>query len=215
MKNSRFIYNAVAVLVVGILLNACIKPTYSYEYIDQETKDFCVFGKGSYWIYQDSITNNLDSVMLMQSLLKTVEDHGEWGHTEIIECYESEYCHYLSDTSIFFSHYIDSHKGTYFSIIDFGSGIQDIEKNVALCIPIGRSSIGYYLLSYGIGENIFSNVNVLVEKKIIIDGFASHYSIQSYWVKNIGLIRYEIYNPDNEILNTYNLIKYNVKPYKK
>ena len=75
-----------------------------------------------------------------------------------------------------------------------------------------------YLPSYSIEENNFDNVRIVWQKHPIRHHgayYTTDYYIRSYWVKNIGLIRYEIYNPNNEILNTYNLIKYNVKPYNK
>ena len=213
-KKIRFLNALVTAVLASILLNACFKPTYDYVYIDQEVKDYCVFGEGSYWIYQDSITNNLDSVMLMQSLLKMVEEHrGEWlAHNFMVEYHESKYWHYLSDTSVFLSSYPEP----YLPIIIFNSGIQDCEKNIILRIsPIDIYAPSSNLTSYTIGENIFNDVKILFGKDVIRREISGFCSAKFYWTKNIGLIRYEIYNSNDEILNTYNLIKYNVKPYKK
>jgi hypothetical protein len=186
------------------LFNGC--RSYSYEYINQEVKDYFTFKERSYWIYQDSVTNNIDSVVLIQSLFKFIEDDGEWGHIFMVETYESKYCHYLSDTSIFLS-YLLNFWDYRFPTISFNSGIQDVEKNRILWFSYYNSTD--YLHSYNIGENIFDNVKIQKNTPI------RDYSTKSYWVKNIGLIRYEIYNSNDEIINTYNLIKYNVKPYNK
>jgi uncharacterized protein YkuJ len=61
--------------------------------------------------------------------------------------------------------------------------------------------------NYSINGVKYSNVkifewNYLEEKKIF------------YWAKHIGLIRIEVYENDS-IVSIRNLIKYNVKPYKK
>lgn len=200
---SRLVYRTSAVILVGIVLNACWKPKYDEVFIGQESRDFYIFKEGSYWIYQDSITNNTDSVILLQPSLGFLKVKGG----QIIEIYESTYCHCLSDTSIFLSYHLDPW-GCYFPAVFFNAGVHDFEK-------IHISTYGTsYLHSCNIGENIFNNVKVIWQKDGFSNDFLSDYSIQSYWVKNIGLIRYEIYNPDNEILNTYNLVKYNVKPYK-
>ena len=210
MRNIRF-YLLGTVILLGILLNACFKPRYEYVYIDQEIKDYCIFNESSYWIYQDSITNNVDSVVLMQSSLEFVKRSGEWGNNRILESYKSEYCHYLSDTSMVFSNnYSDE---VLFPIVVFDSEIQNREKNIILRVsPGGIYSTSYYLPSYNIKENIFNEVKVLLANNVI-RGEISDYSIKCYWVRSIGLIRYELYNSNEEILNTYNLVKYNVKPY--
>ena len=213
MKSIKFICKiAIGIFLAMLTFSGCDSWRAKVVQIDQESKDYCLFGEGSYWVYQDSVTNNTDSVLLLQSLLECKEEGGEWGHNFIIEYYYANYCHYLSDTSISVSYRLDPSRVYFFLVIVFSSEVQNIEKNTIL-IPYERFT-DYYLSSYNIGENIFNNVKIFIEKNIIIGGYLSNYSIKSYWAKHIGLIRYEIYNSDNEILNTYNLIRYNVKPYK-
>jgi len=177
MKRIKLFYRAGTLLILSILLNACWK-SYSYEYIDQETKDYCIFQKDSYWIYQDSITHNIDSVIIRQSLLECVEKSGEWGHVFIIEVYESEYCHYLLDTSVFVPYVLDPY-GRLFPTMIFNSGIQDLGKNIILYTPYIYPT-NSFLLSYNIGENVFNNIKVLLNK-LIINGFVSDYFIKCYW----------------------------------
>ena len=208
MKTTKFIYKICAILILCALVNACWKPTYWYEYIEE--KEYCVFKEGSYWIYQDSITNNMDSVALMQSLLEIREINGELKFREVIEFYTGEYCHYLSDTSIFLPYELQGGTSGGLFVIAFNSGIKDAEKNMILSVPFDPG--GNFLFSYNIGENTFYDVRIFTKKNAIRD--FPDYSIKGYWAKNIGLIRYEIYNSDNKILNAYNLIKYNIKPYK-
>ena len=218
MVMNRLVYKTSAVLLLGILLNACWKPKYEYEYISQEAKDYCMFEEGSYWIYQDSVTSNVDSVILTKTLLEYQEKAWEMNFHTITECYNGDYYHYLSDTSIFLSDRIDPWGGGFLAI-SFNLGVQDLEKNMILGVSaIDRYAQTSYLPSYSIEENNFDNVKIVWQKYPIRHPgayYTSDYHIRSYWVKNIGLIRYEIYNPNNEILNTYNLIKYNVKPYNK
>jgi hypothetical protein len=217
MEMNRLVYKTSAVLLLGILLNACWKPKYDNEYISQEAKDYCMFEEGSYWIYQDSVTSNLDSVILTKTLLEYQEKEWEMNYHTITECYKSDYYHYLSDTSIILYNGIYATSPAGISIIAFNFGIQDLEKNMILGISaIDSHTQTSYLPSYSIEENNFDNVRIVWQKYPIRHPgayYTTDYYIRSYWVKNIGLIRYEIYNPNNEILNTYNLIKYNVKPY--
>lgn len=212
MRKMRLFYKILlnAIFIVSAcLFYGCSKD---YDYIDQVVKDYCIFEKGSYWIYQDSITKGVDSVLLRQSLLECREVYVEWGR-HLDEFYESEYGHYLSDTSIICYSLLDPHRVYHYRIIGFNSGMQDVEKN-----PILHISFIDFIIpdldSYSIEKNVFNNVKITLEKNIFND-FTSNYSTKCYWAKDIGLIRYEIYNANNEILNTYNLIRYNVKPYKK
>ena len=181
-----------------------------------------MFKEGSYWIYKDSITNNVDSVILTQSLIEYIEEHeGEWVATiRKMELYKGECSHYLSDTTIFRSYRIEPEVVNCFPIIVFNSGIQDLEKNIGLCVSaIDRHARISYLPSYSIEENNFNDVKIVWQKHPIRvqpeDYYTTDFYIRSYWAKNIGLIRYELYNSNEEILNTYNLVKYNVKPYNK
>lgn len=49
-----------------------VKPTY---YIDQDTKDFCIFNVGSWWVYQDSASGQRDTVTILanSNILFTIE----------------------------------------------------------------------------------------------------------------------------------------------
>ena len=203
MKKMKLFCNKLCILfLLSTCLVSCFKPKYSYEYIDQETKDYCIFKEGSYWIYQDSVTNNTDSVILTRALLKWEER----GHHNMTEYYDREYWHYFSDTSIRLYSFMHPLR---FPVIIFNSGIDYYEKFITIPHPepIFLSSIS---IPYTVGENIFNNVKI----SKVQDPFGENYRAQFYWVKHIGIIRYEIYNFNNEILNTYNLIRYNVKPYK-
>jgi hypothetical protein len=206
-------FTSIIGLLILMIFSSCV-TRYSYEYIDQETKDYCMFKKGSYWIYQDSVTNNIDSVLLVQSFLESAERNGEYGHIFIVEFYTGELCHYLSDTSMSLFYNLHPSKKCCFPIIAFHSNIPDTEKNITFCFSFENFAYSN-LISYNIGSNIFNNVKINWKNNILINGFVSNYHVKYYWVKNIGIIRYEIYNSNNEIVNTYNLIRYNVKPYKK
>lgn len=58
MKNILFI-----VLLLGCLV-ACKRPDNSYAKLDPEVDAFLSFDGGSYWIYQDSVTGQIDSLFL-------------------------------------------------------------------------------------------------------------------------------------------------------
>lgn len=79
MKNLRFSYKiSITTLLLGILLTAC--PKAENVRIDQETKDYCLFTEGSYWIYQDIATLTIDSVIINNPVIYDpviANDHSE------------------------------------------------------------------------------------------------------------------------------------------
>ena len=68
MKNLKY-FRAKAILLMFILVLvlsalSCRKPiTY---YMPQDLKDYCMFPVGSWWVYEDSISGEKDSIVLVE-----------------------------------------------------------------------------------------------------------------------------------------------------
>jgi len=206
----KTVYTFLILTALICCLTSCpVQPIYDYWTIDQETKDYCVFKEGGYWIYQDSVMNGIDSVVLIESLHEYVDEPGViWGRRNMVETYKNKYCHYFEDTSIILKYNLHVHfgRGGYnieneFPIIAFNS---DILYRILYIFFEGN--IQYSIIEYWIEENIFYDVRVFEYYPTIARKLH-----KTYWAKNIGLIRYEIYNSENEIINTYNLIRYKVE----
>ena len=196
----KLIFKILFFVAAVYLLQGCFEHKTEYFYLDQEVKDYYVFKEGCYWIYQDSATNSTDSVVLKQVAHDFEKRRNNFGNIMYLyETYKNNYHHYLYDTSVVFTHSVAFDRPVRvdpFQMIAFSFENSNIVTNRIFGIPF--KNIKYSLIEYSILENTFNNVMVGGD------------TVKSYWAKNIGLIRYEIYSSDTTILNTYNLIKYNV-----
>ncbi|MDL2309207.1 hypothetical protein LJC53_06465 [Bacteroidales bacterium OttesenSCG-928-C03] len=73
----------VGLLFLPLLFSGCDSWKTDLEaLIDQESKDYCLFAEGSYWIYQDSATLDIDSVVIDIPIeYISYEKDGEYGAT--------------------------------------------------------------------------------------------------------------------------------------
>ena len=186
---------------MSIFLIACpwAIPCKEEEKIDKETKDYCLFGEESYWLYQDSATLKIDSVVIDNPI----------SHKFLLE--EAESCDY--STEIF------AIKGSFFSYDStFFFHVRLLPSSTAVLSDDGF--ITYYhngQIGEGFGTKLKEKRNNYLINGIVFNNIKifeyyhlGHKEIY-YWAKHVGLIRMEIYENDTVIVR--NLIKYNVKPY--
>ncbi|MDL2309209.1 hypothetical protein LJC53_06475 [Bacteroidales bacterium OttesenSCG-928-C03] len=207
MRKITKIHKIVAMLLACGLLYACDYPAGEIR-IDQESKDYCLFAEGSYWIYQDSATLKIDSVVIDKPIYYNLRRSNGNGYD--CETYSSRVSVYSHDTVLSFSTRLTTS--------------QAYADDLKPCLLMYRG-IKYH--NGGIGEMFpgFINLIILLAQKNIysINGitysdvkiFEENYLAQKniyYWAKHIGLIREEIYENDS-LISVKNLIKYNVKPY--
>jgi hypothetical protein len=70
MKNITHFFLLFTILISGCRPDEITGPSSPYEhtlYIPQEAKDYCYFQPGTYWVYQDSATGELDSVYVYEA----------------------------------------------------------------------------------------------------------------------------------------------------
>ena len=80
MKTIKLIYKLGIVLLLSGCLNIACELKWKPEaYLDQESKDYCLYAKGSYWIYQDSVSHSLDSITI-NNVDYEFRSRGEGGH---------------------------------------------------------------------------------------------------------------------------------------
>ena len=195
-KNRHLVKAGIIVLLLSMLLNACFK--LEELRIDQESKDYCLFKEGSYWIFQDSATHKIDSVVINQEISYEFSQDGEYKR----ESYSTRVTSYSQDN-------ISSWKVRLVSRFENCAFISDLfatmyhnggefEKipNYHDVILVNKKD------HYSITGITYSNVKIFEQNTIErINIF--------FWAKHIGLIRTEIYKDDNIIVK--NLIRYNVK----
>jgi len=205
MKKIKSIYKIILILLLSGSLNACgwlftSKPTY--EYVDQETKDYCLFEQGSYWIYQNSAILTIDSVVIDEPISYRITYASN----------HSESDSYSTGISLY------SQKGTF----KYRAGLSPYNRDIST-LSINHSMMyhsGKILVSY----RYLKDYVLLLEKKdnYLINGVSysdvkifKNYEDNKvcYWAKHVGLICLEVYKNDS-VVYARNLIRYNVKPYK-
>lgn len=105
-------------------------------HIDQETKDYCLFKQGSYWVYQDSATLETDSIVIKTNPYFTSGTGG--GSTDAKEIY-------TFDTEI----YSNNIFATFFSSIFPGMEAEfDTQKPIWFFLNSASSNIINYYYTY-------------------------------------------------------------------
>ena len=209
MRKMKLFYKICSILLISGVLHACF-PDKKVR-IDQESEDYCLFGVGTSWIFQDSATMKIFVVAIQNPITYGISEsnNGVTGYQ-----YETSVTLHSQDV-------IQDIK------VELTSRIMADYKNTK---PCGIFIVDYktiYPVMYhsgNIGEFYDAPRLTFIEKKSqysingitfndvkIFEGYRKH---TFYWARHIGLIRYEQYDPDNETFNIYNLIRYNVKPYK-
>ena len=191
MRKIKLLYQTSFLLLLGLLLNACFKPEEIL--IDQETKDYCLFAEGSYWIYQDSASYIIDSAIINQPVNHIL--FGKGGYD--MEKYSTNISFYSQDG-------VASREATLIStpkccelrwsrvVIYHDGEVFEGSAYSSLILAENRAN-------YSINGVTYSNVKIFkINEKIFF-----------YWVKHVGLIRTEISENDSIIVK--NLIRYNVK----
>jgi len=215
MKTIKLIYKLGIVLLLSGCLNIACELKWKPEaYLDQESKDYCLYAKGSYWIYQDSVSHSLDSITI-NNVDYEFRSRGEGGHKYENFDFEISTCDF--DTTLFFHMILTTAYADY--------DLELLKPYILRMAPFGP--IYYHNLEIGeIFHSEFKDDLVLYAKKnnYQINGktyadvkiFKCSYPNMKiekifYWAKHIGLIREEIYK--DSTVSVRNLIKYKVKPY--
>jgi len=220
MEKIKLSYKTVIMLLlVSVLLTACPEGSwYSKIYIDQESKDYCLFDQGSYWIYQDSATLAIEKVVIDNPIERTFQlymsssDGGHRGETysTMISSYSqnSKLSFNLTLSRIDFSAdclFIKDNDDTNYSDPKFKNSLYHNNQRVLL------QDVELWLFEkkddYMINGITFNNI------KIFQDNYFEKKRMY-YWAKNIGLIRVERYDEKDSLISVSNLIRYDVKPYK-
>jgi hypothetical protein len=194
----------------------CAKP--EKYYIDQETKDYCLFDVGSYWIFQDSATLKTDSrvVIDVRHLMQSSSHRGY-----IAELYDIDYEWHYQDTNI--------------QIMGDLICYPPIENLFSLILSSEYYSGDLPVYYHYHNDNIGTEHGVRSNKYVLYENFHAFYDVancryynvkqfsassyksapesKAFYAKYVGFIRNERLTDTGRIVS--NLIRYNVKPYKK
>ena len=231
MKTIKLFYKISVIFILSGLLNACEKDPIFLS-IDQESKDYYMFfgaffERERYWIYQDSVTLKIDSVVVSYN---SSQQHS----------FESrENCYFYDEYSAEIKYFLlkSFHKNGSYLLTTIYCNMDDAKKDIIK--PILNKSVGgidplyidmaspyfnyhngslyerfngllyeNYHESYQIENNTFSKV------KVFLYSFPNQsYQIRTYWAKNVGIIRTEYIGENGNTFAVRNLIRYSIKPY--
>jgi hypothetical protein len=218
----KLIFLACAAIVMAA---ACRKAKVYEVNIDQETKDYCLFDEGSYWIFQDSATMETDSISICEISYKEISE--DFFDTYIVDDYQISYNCFMKDTIISFWGTLRNYPvGGELDKEDLSSLISNLYIPAHILpypqldfyyhsgkIGTTKNEIEYASFSsnYSTIQKTFNDVKIFLKHNYLYSNALFPYQI--YWAKHVGPIRIEIMNEEQIIV--YNLIRYNVKPYKK
>lgn len=209
------------VMGLVVLLNSCegCKSDYGpYKPMSAEFKSCTVFPKGSYWIYKDSASALLDSIMeydthndRLGGNPRSFYSYDNWifyynsSHQSSFNCgsylrlnlrSQKEYYSYLfsedakSGSYDFYPVYFDA---------DTLNSTWEYSDNVG-----GVAGVTYKELipSITIGSNVFTDVRVFEQSKLLSDS-PNTLTRRIYIAKNVGIIRRELFNGEVWELQKY------------
>ena len=173
--------------------------------ISTVVKKYFYFKTGSWWVYQNEISLERDSIYVVKDEFK------KFFISEACECDERIFVRYEStfNDSFFYSTESYSSPVVVFNRIKYNSSYRDLtyrftaNDDTLLRLSNTHNAIITFLPSYkGINEE-FKNVYRCFYHKALTD-----YLSDSYFAPNVGLIRYQYKNGD---ASYWNLINYKVE----
>jgi hypothetical protein len=172
--------------------------------ISKVVLDFFYFKTGSWWVYQNEISLERDSIYVVK------DEYKKFFISEACRCDEKIWVVYNSNItdSLFYSTESFSDPSVIFNRIRYNSSFRDltyrfkVENDTSLSLTNPHNAIITYLPKYkGLKED-FKNVYRCFYNKALTD-----YLSDSYFAPNVGLIRYQFKDGDGTY---WNLINYHV-----
>jgi hypothetical protein len=236
-KSVNFAKNFIMKKIFGILLIFSVLagcglfwgcdswPAKIITEIDQESKDYCLFNEGSYWIYQDVTTFEKDSIVISNV---SYEKETSASYTGPSFGYE----YYTMNITTFLCNHNNLRCDDLTFLTSANCDKDKVEKNIfkpiQLCYRnhinelynINSDYVNYHngelydnfdnVLYENFHENYSINNKTFLNIKVFLTSFYnSSYQIRTYWVKNVGIIRFE-YIASDTIYAIRNLTSYNV-----
>lgn len=179
MKTKKLLFFALLCATI-VYLQSCNEEDYPTYYMDEDFKDYVMHPVGSYWIYEDSISGAIDSVILLDQqvgIYTRREGDPYYNFEELVQTFYTSYFNRqkiesIEVVSVDPLRYYYYGRGHYFTNYFIGDSLE-----------VNNNDYVHYKAFYGSLE--INNEN-FYDVKVITGGFTF------YWAKNIGLIRAEL-----------------------
>ena len=198
----------VLIIFMSISFFSCKKtPPYHPQIkiieIDDELKSYIIFPVGSYWVYEDSASLQVDSFYLKNYSIDTVLI--PW------DPYENFVYYYEHLNQSFFNEKSDNQTVTSVTYCRFA--VPNYYENFYKIRFINERLYYPYLLRNEIGYiSIYDTLEFLNEKYTNVLSYYKKGESKSYWCKDIGMIRVEFFNEKfSDSINQDTSVVYNLK----
>jgi hypothetical protein len=88
---NRLTFALAITAILGLLFHACKKEEPSTYYIPASLNEYAVFQPGSFWIYKNEVTGDLDSVFISSPPVFTYNHSGGYDYDPIDEACQIKY----------------------------------------------------------------------------------------------------------------------------
>jgi len=161
----------IILLLFIVILNSCTKPKEVLT-ISDEMKDYIMFPTGSYWIYEDTVTGEVDSINLVEQFIDTQEcfSCGQIYYENLRQIiYSSKSSSYYDNSMQIYPIY----DGNKFILVYGNEFSTEFEQNT--------DSLVYFLQTFTLNNLNYNNVFVLQDYFKVIT---------SIWAEGVGRIKF-------------------------
>jgi len=218
MKNVIFL-----TVLAASVLNACHKPSQPHYTINASLKAAFDFQPGTYWIYKDSISGEVDSFAVQTSESGTSTNSSGGYSMDQIFIYIQEY--FPSSGTSDYKEWEYSFFGDEIDLLYYGSNITETNYAPFINFPF-QNPLTYETYAHEVGniidssyvDNIYDSysllgntfLNVAVVNHALIYLTAINYSDVFYICPNIGIIKMKLNHRLDSINRVWELQRWNV-----
>ena len=198
--------NLLVILISSVIIicSSCVKDISPKVLIEKEVKvssslkEWALFKAGTYWIYRDSISNNIDSIYVTSVVTSSIKQ--VVGDTSYIKEHIT-----VNFNAQLYSFIMIAPESYILSNLHYETIFDEDTSKWSGTIKQNNS-----VSTLSILPNIYSNLRYVY--------FAYQFASQSpfawvieknYWKKNIGILKRRTYSTTN-LLNSYEVIRYNI-----
>jgi len=199
MRTFRNIFVICLLIILSALYSCRKKHKLSTIYLQSGILEWCDYKPNSFWIYNDTITNSIDSFYLFNRIEDIVEDIDRYGaNIQFI-------IHYINNNDSNFQASIlpvDSYRSYYDSWL---IGVKFNFSVNSICVGNNFNGANCEGIIDTLKINNYDYSNVICYRNPFGESV-----VYSYWAKHIGVVRRVEMNKDSTILHVWDLIRYNV-----
>jgi hypothetical protein len=200
--NKRRYLNIICVILLISLLNCKKKSEVNTRYIPNILKEFAFFKPGSFWIYLNEASENMDSSFIIKNPEFTYNQNGGYSTDEIFEeCVIRYEGGFIYSTTLGHQSYTIRFPRFGFEAINATTFTPDQTFQLN-----GSTTLKYFPL---VDSMVINNIifhDVFITQWQWINSLGDTFRNTSYFVKKVGLIKFIHKEPNSD--TTWHLLRY-------